>query len=108
MSAKQIGLSIVLIDFLGLTGYVVWQYGYVGLFQQIFANGATTLAAVDLVISLGLILAWIVRDARERRVAALPYVVLTLLLGSAGPLLYLIRHGGREQEVPLTMAARTA
>lgn len=33
-----------------------------------------------------------VRDARARGVSAVPYVLLTLALGSAGPLVYLIRR----------------
>jgi len=92
MSFRKIALGVVLLDFLALTGYVVWQHGYLGFFQLVLGNSASALAVCDLTIALALILAWLVRDARERGVSPLPYVVLTLLLGSAGPLLYLLRR----------------
>jgi hypothetical protein len=91
MSFRKIALGVVLLDFLALTGYVAWQHG-LGFFALVFGNSASALAVCDLTIALTLILVWLVPDARERGVSPLPYVVLTLLLGSAGPLLYLIRR----------------
>jgi len=92
MNAKQIGLGIVLADFSALTAYAVYQVGYVGFFESLFGSvvGITVLA--DLVIALSLVMAWMWRDARERGVSAAPYIVATFLLGSVGPLLYLIRR----------------
>ncbi len=55
------------------------------------ANWATRLLFVDLTISLSLIAVWMYLDSRERGKPFLPYVLVTLFLGSAGPLLYLIR-----------------
>ena len=92
MNAKQIGLSVLLADFLGLTAYAVYQYGYLGFFEMVMANAATVTALVDLVIALSLVMVWMVRDARERGVSPVPYVLLTLALGSVGPLAYLIRR----------------
>lgn len=92
MNAKQIGLSVLLADFLALIAYAAYQHGYVGLFELMTANTATIAGFVDLVIALSLIIAWMVRDARTRGVSAVPYVLLTLALGSVGPLVYLIRR----------------
>jgi len=92
MNAKQIGLSVLLADFLALSAYAVYQYGYIGIFELMTANAATVAGFVDLVIALSLIVAWMVRDARARGVSSLPYVLLTLALGSVGPLVYLIRR----------------
>ena len=92
MNGKQIGLSVLLLDFLALVAYDVYRYGYLGFFEMMTANVATTAGFVDLVIALSLIMAWMVRDARARGVSAVPYVVLTLVLGSVGPLAYLIRR----------------
>lgn len=103
MNAKQIGLSVVLVDFVALTGYAVYQYGYIGFFELMTANVATIAAFTDLVIALSLIMAWMVRDARARGVSAVPYVVLTVALGSVGPLAYLIRRAASE---PGTVSAK--
>ena len=92
MNAKQLGLAVVLANFAALTGYAVYQYGYVGFFEMILANAVTVTAFVDLCIALSLVMAWMWRDARARGVSPIPYVLLTLTLGSIGPLTYLIRR----------------
>ncbi|HVN84121.1 MAG TPA: DUF2834 domain-containing protein [Candidatus Binatia bacterium] len=109
MNAKQIGIGVVLADFLALNAYVVYQYGYVGFLELVTANAATAAALVDLVIALSLVTIWMVRDARERGVSSIPYVILTVVLGSVGPLLYLFRRAGSEKVVRarvVTAAAR--
>ena len=95
MNRKQIILAIVLADFAALTAFAVWQYGYVGIFELALSSWATSLLLVDLVISLGLVLIWMMGDSRERGLAFLPYALLTLAFGSVGPLLYLIRREAR-------------
>jgi hypothetical protein len=92
MNWKLIGLLIVLVDFTALSAYAVWHYGYVGLFEQAFGSAATVQLSADLVIALSLIAIWMVRDAREHGIGVVPYLVTTALLGSFGPLLYLIRR----------------
>jgi hypothetical protein len=92
MTAKQIGLAVVLADFSALTAYAIYQVGYVGFFEALFANIAGITVFADLVIALSLAMVWMWRDARERGVSPAPYVVATLLLGSVGPLIYLIRR----------------
>jgi Protein of unknown function DUF2834 len=107
MNAKQIGLSVLLVDFLALTAYAVYQYGYIGFFEVMLANAVTMTAFADLVIALSLIVAWMVRDARARGVSPLPYVLLTLALGSAGPIAYLIRRLASDER-PHTAASLSA
>jgi Protein of unknown function DUF2834 len=92
MSGRQILLWLVLVDFAALTVYAVIQHGYLGFFELAMANWATRLVFADLGIALSLIAVWMVRDARQRGAGFWPYLVLTLVLGSAGPLLYLIRR----------------
>lgn len=109
MNAKQIGLSVLLADFLALNAYAAYQYGYLGVFELMTANAGTIVGFVDLVIALSLIIAWVVRDARARGVSPLPYVLLTLALGSVGPLVYLIRRLASEAPVrTATSLAATA
>jgi len=90
MNWKLIGLGAILAGFSAFTAYVIWQYGYFGLFERGLADTAMIQLSIDLVIALSLVTLWMVRDARERGATVLPYVLVTLVLGSIGPLLYLI------------------
>jgi|SRR5262249_34463976 len=108
MNTKQLGLSLVLLGFSGLTAYAVYHYGVVGVFELMTANAVTVTAFADLVIALSLVVLWMWQDARERGVSAVPYTVLTLAFGSVGPLLYLIRREGvaSRRHAPVAVAAR--
>ena len=92
MNRKQLALSAALIVLLAMDAYAVYLYGYVGFFQMVLANFAGVTAFVDLLIALILIIVWMGDDARQRNVSALPFIFLTIALGSIGPLLYLIRR----------------
>ena len=92
MTNQRILLSIVLAGFLALTAVAVAAHGYVGFFELATANWATRLLFVDLSIALVLITVWMYFDARERGASFLPYALVTLAFGAAGPLLYLIRR----------------
>ena len=98
MNRKQLALSAALIVLLAMDAYAVYLYGYIGFFRMVLANFAGVTAFVDLAIALVLILAWMGDDARQRNVSAIPYLVLTLALGSIGPLLYLIRRFSDQTE----------
>jgi hypothetical protein len=91
-------LSLVLVVFVALEIEAIAAFGYVGVFEALASNAATRLGFLDLVIALGLVLVWIRQDAGERALPFWPYAALTLALGSAGPLAYLIHrelHGAR-------------
>jgi hypothetical protein len=106
MDWKRLGLLFVLADFSALTAYTTIEYGVGGLIEMALANAVTITLSVDLLIALSLITAWMWRDARDRGVAPLPYVLLTCALGSIGPLLYLVRHGGDAEPVRGVVPAR--
>jgi len=97
MTVRQILLSVVLVAFGGQTAYVFYQQG-LGWIPELFATPLSITLFADLVISLSLICIWMVADARQRGRSAWGYLVLTLLAGSIGPLLYLIRREGRTLE----------
>ena len=100
MNRKQWLLAFVLFDFCALNLYVMSQYGLGDMIALVTANAVTVLAFVDLTIALSLITVWMWNDARDRGISVLPYVAVTLLLGSIGPLIYLIRTGAStESEV---------
>ncbi len=94
MNAKQIGLSLVLADFVALTGYAVYHHGYLAFFELHAFNAIGVQIFVDLVIALCVVMGWMVGDAKKHGISPAPYVALTLTLGSIGPLLYLIRREG--------------
>ena len=97
MNIKQLATEVVLVAFLIFSVYVVYHYGYIGLFEQALANAATIQVFLDLTIALSLVTIWMWFDARERGVSAVPYILLTLTLGSIGPLVYLVRRFAKEQ-----------
>jgi len=100
MTKRQWLLAFVLFDFSVLNAAVVYQYGYAGFVELATANLASIAVLVDLTIALSLIVVWMWNDARDRGISPLPYLAVTLLLGSIGPLIYLIRTGAStESEV---------
>jgi len=103
MNIKQIGIGLLLADFVALTAYAIWQYGYAAFFDLATMNAITVQVSIDLVIALAIVSVWMVGDARARGASAVPYLVLTLFLGSIGPLVYLFRRFGEE---PATAPAR--
>lgn len=110
MSGKQIGLGLVLADFTALTAYAVYEVGYLGFFDMLFSNIVGITVFVDLCIALTLVAVWMYRDARERGLSSTPYIVLTFLLGSIGPLAYLIRRESAEATAgaPLRVSSRAS
>lgn len=87
MSLKSISL-ITLCVFGAFSAWVVTQVGYIGIFEYHLHSPAGWQVIVDLVIACLLLLAWIVPDAKANGRNPWPFVVLTLFLGSIGPLAY--------------------
>lgn len=86
-------LWITLILFGALTGAAVVNHGAMGIVQYQLANFAGMQVLADLVIALALFIVWLWHDAQKRGINPWPWIVLTLVAGSFGPLIYLIvRH----------------
>jgi hypothetical protein len=105
MNARLVLLVAVLVGFSAQTAHALVTLGYVGFFEQVLGTLAGRQVLVDIVIACGLILFWLVDDARARGRAWLPYVALTLVLGSIGPLAYLIHRELRAARAPTRAAA---
>lgn len=105
MNWRKILLALVLIDFAALSGYAMLQVGYLGIWQAGLVDWGAIQVLADLVIAGGLICVWMVVDARERGTNPWPYVGLTLVAGSFGPLLYLLLRRDAAERAPATGAA---
>ena len=117
MTKTQILLGVVLAAFGLANVWALEQFGFRGTWENILSAGfPTKLILFDLLIALSLVMTWMWNDARERGATLWPYLVLTLALGSVGPLLYLIRResarkaaaSGRERSLPDPMWAASA
>lgn len=80
----------ILLAFGAYSAYALLQVGYFGIWQAGLAGPGSVQLLLDLVIVCLLACAWMVTDARQRGLAAWPFVALTLAAGSFGPLLYLV------------------
>lgn len=84
-------LLIITLGLFGLlTALALLQHGYWGIIAPNFQSLAAGQVFADLVIALSLVMIWIWRDATARGRSAWPWLLVTLLLGSFGPLLYLL------------------
>lgn len=90
MNLKLIGLAFLLADFVALTAYAVYHHGYLAFFDLHAASAIQVQILIDLVIALSFVMVWMWKDARARGIAPLPFTVMTLFLGSIGPLVYMI------------------
>lgn len=88
-------LAFVLLSFAAFTARVVADYGYLGFFGALLGNSVGIQAFLDLTIALALVLSWMRIDARSRSLPFVPYLLVTLGLGSIGPLAYLLHRAVR-------------
>lgn len=89
-------LIITLAGFSVLTALALWQHGYWGLFAPAFQSYGAAQVLADLVIALVIILTWLWGNARATGRNPVPWVLLTLVAGSFGPLLYLLSQPGAQ------------
>jgi hypothetical protein len=97
MNIRLFLLLDVLVTFLAYTLYVIGTVGYVDFFRQALASPVGVQLVIDLVLSLALALTWMRSDAKSSGVPFAPYLVVTLVLGSAGPLGYLLHRELRDR-----------
>lgn len=90
MKLRKIVLWVLLMDFALFSTWVMWDVGYLGIWQAGFTSAASLQILLDLVIACLLIMVWMYGDARARGVNPWPWIVATLLAGSLAPLAYLL------------------
>ncbi|MDX2165543.1 MAG: DUF2834 domain-containing protein [Deltaproteobacteria bacterium] len=101
MNRKQWILAILLVDLMAINAVAVHHYGLLGFFQAVLSSLASVAVLVDLTIAVGLIAVWMWGDARRRGISPVPYLITSVLLGSVGPLTYLLRTRGDEVAAPV-------
>jgi hypothetical protein len=90
MPIRLLALFVVIALFGALSTVAILEVGYFGLIEPHLKSWGASQILVDLVIMGLLACIWMVADARERGLNPWPYVVLTLVGGSFGPLIYLV------------------
>ena len=83
-------LILVLIGFSALTVQALMDHGYIGLILWHFTSTAGMQVIADLVLACLMASYWMYRDAEASGRNPWGYIALTLVLGSFGPLLYLL------------------
>lgn len=83
-------IVITLILFGALSGVALWQHGYWGIIEPHFQSFGAGQVFADLVIALTLAMVWMWHDARASGRNPWPWIAATLMLGSFGPLVYLL------------------
>jgi uncharacterized membrane protein YfcA len=87
---QRLPLAIILTAFSVLSALALWHHGYWGILAPHFQSFGGAQVLVDLVIALSLVMVWIWRNARETGRNPWPWIALTLVAGSIGPLIYLL------------------
>ena len=102
MSTRFLLLLMVIVAFAVLTVLALADVGYLGIIAPHFQSFGEGQVLADLVIALVLACSWMIADGRTSGLNPWPFVVLTLLAGSFGPLFYLV---ARQLKAPARTAA---
>ncbi len=93
---------IALAALLGFTLYTLFtmltaEQSLLAFGWELMARPDTAQVVIDLYLMAALACVWMYRDARGRGRSALPYILLTAVFVSAGPLLYIVVKGFRDE-----------
>lgn len=90
MSARLIILALVLAGFGALSVLALLNVGYFGILEPHFRSWGGAQVFFDLVIVAAMACVWMSYDAPEHGLSAWPFILITLVAGSFGPLVYLV------------------
>jgi hypothetical protein len=83
-------ILLVTVAFGALTALALLEHGYWGVWEPQFKSIANVQVLVDLCIALGMVLFWMWHDAKKNNLLFWPWLLITLVAGSFGPLLYMM------------------
>ena len=84
---------LMLIPFVIFSGWVLADVGYMGFWRSVLDDPSGVQITLDLFLANGMLLAMMYGDAQKREVTFWPWIALTLLAGSIGPLFYFTYTG---------------
>ena len=87
---KKPFLILALIALGAVTAVALWMEGLAGILGAIAHSYGSMQIFTDLIIALTLVMVWMWRDAKNTGRNIWPWIVITLVTGSFGPLLYFI------------------
>ncbi len=90
-------IVFILILFTPLTAIALWYHGYWGIIAPNFQSFGEAQVFADMVIALSLIMIWIWQDAKAADRSPWPWLLVTLVLGSFGPLIYLLTRNSIDE-----------
>ncbi len=94
----RIALITVIVAFGALSALALEQHGYWGIIAYHLPSSAGWQVGADLVIACSLAMIWMFADARKTGRNVWPYLAITLVLGSFGPLSYLLLRDWNSRE----------
>ncbi len=83
-------LTIILVLFGALSAVALWQHGYWGILAPHFKTFGAGQVLADLAIAITLAMVWMWHDAKATGRNVWPWIALSVVAGSFGPLLYLL------------------
>jgi hypothetical protein len=83
-------LTVILVLFGALSAIALWQHGYWGILEPHFKSFGAGQVLADLVIAVSLAMVWMWHNAKATGRNVWPWLALSLVAGSFGPLLYLL------------------
>ena len=96
---------LVLAGFGAFSMFVMWEVGYLGIWQAGLASLGAQQVLLDLVVMSCIVMGLLWQDAQRTGRAFWPYALITLAAGSFGPLLYLLLRPTRAPAQPARAAA---
>jgi len=102
MTFKQICLWISFISFSIFSSWVMWNIGYMGIWQAGFESSGSLQILLDLAVCCLLICSWIKSDAKNRGINPYPWFVAVLTSGSLAILVYLIVREYQQQPTSIS------
>ncbi len=90
MNLRFVLLIVIFALFGGYTFWLLFEVGYIAIWQAGFASPASLQILLDLVIACLIICSWMIGDAKARGLTIWPWILAVVTTGTIAILVYLI------------------